>query len=305
MHPYFLLVITLILGYCNNYVNCGSFQSTGGAPNQLDLDKASSEKLQQDFNELDNLLCDKVKSSDPEIIMEFIENLLEKSGQYNFVGMKIKHKLEDAGRLFLTLKWLPDEKTCNKVGFKIISDVARALQSKPFLRRMGGVFSHYTKQHHTTCSRLYPAMVAEKLAKMDKEKLARLEFVASKSMNSCPSSGTEVEGLFSLIKSNNVGPSAQKLEKLFVDLIKAMPADEVKDENLKPEERHREIFKLTAKKYLLEPCEHYITNLADDIFDPATALIHHHVPNVLENQYYHSWALYKFCINAYNQISAN
>lgn len=304
MNTYHLFAIISALSCINNYVYCAGFR---GVPKELDLDEASLRKLQQDFRELDGLLCERAISSDPETNMEFIEKLLAKPGPLNFVGVKIKHKLEDAERLFLSLKQLQDEKLCNRKGFKIISDNAKALQSAPFLRRMGEIFSYYAKQHHTICSRLYPNMVAKRLANMDQDQLKRLEFVVSKLMNRYPSSGTEEEGLFSLIKNNNVGPDMQRLEKLLVDLIKAMPADEEVQisKDLAPEERHRQIFKLTLRKYLIEPCEHYIGNLADDIFDPATALIHHHGPNILETQFYQSWARYKFCINAYNQILAD
>lgn len=305
MNYFYLFSIITLLGSSslNGSVQCGCFGCNGDEPLRLDYDEATFENLQKDFKKLDNILGERAKSRDPEHNMEVLEKFMKESESHNFLGMKIKGKLEDAERLFLSLKQLKDPKMCSKSGFEIISLNAKALKSVPFLRRTGEIFSYYANEHHTICSRLYPAMLAERLAKMDQDKLKRLEILVKQSMNyNYQSSGTEAEGLFSLIKNNNVGPSYKQLEKVLVNLIKEISND--KEPDSKPEQPYQGMFKETLKKYLIEPCEHIMENLADDIFDPATALINFHKVNVLENQFYRSWTRYTFCINAYNQISA-
>lgn len=299
-----IITLLVVSSGLNGCVQCGCLGCTEDTPIRLDSDEARFESIQRDFRELDNILGERAKSRDPEHNMEVLEKFMKESESHNFLGMKIKGRLEDAERLFLSLKQLKDPELCSKRGFQIILLNAKALKSVPFLRRMGEIFSYYANEHHTICSRLYPAMLAERLAKMDQDKLKRLEVLVWQSMKSnYQSGGTEAEGLFSFIKNNNVGPSYGKLEKVLVNLIKKDISNDKKPDS-KPEEPYQGMFKETLKKYLIEPCEHIMENLADDIFDPATALVHHHKVNVLENQFYRSWARYTFCINAYNQILA-
>lgn len=261
-------------------------------------DEVSPLKLGKKFKELEVLLIKRINSDDATENMKIVENLIPEAESSTFMGFKNKKDLAKAEKLFLSLTKLEDEKMCNRDGFKISTDNAKAIKKGGSLKRIGAIYEHYVKKQQEVCFPVYTRILNEKLATMDQAKLKRLDYVMQKSMNKDRKGRTDAHGLFSLIKMGLVGPKVGNL----YETLQNIPQEFSDDSELKKVTESRDLQRLVASRYLIEPCDEFIVNLAEDMFAPASTWIAYHTVDDNQNEFYYNWARYKFCANAYKAI---
>lgn len=255
------------------------------------------EKLGKEFKELDKLLTKRTSSDNAIENMKIVDKLIPQAESSNFMGFKNKKNLAKAERLFKSLTKLEDEKMCNRNGFKISTDNSKALKKAGTPKRVGEVFAYYIELQQDVCLRVFPAILKRKLASMDQDKLRRLDYVMEKSMNKDKGGRIDASGLFSLIRMNHVGPSIENLNKTLRFLVQDIGNDLELKKGVESEA-------LVANRYFIEPCDHFILNLAEDMFALASTWIPIHTPDNNEYEFYHNWARYKFCSNMYRVINS-
>lgn len=295
-----LVTISVLVSSATSYADCvGCFGSSS-----IDTDQLKPEELQKEVRKIYSIIIRKTRSSDGEVNMGIIEKLFRRPESDGFLGFGNNKRLIAAKKLLLSLKELGNEELCGKFGYRILVDVTKAMDSKPIMPRMVRMMRYFVEKHQSTCSHLYPKMLNHRLAKMDAEKLKKLELLFGNTM-SLTGLGMDVDTMYSLIKMDRVGPSEENLTKSLMNIIGMIGFDVNYEENIDAGKMVQDIFERTSRSYLVEPCNHYIGNLGEDIFEPNLAMISTLIFNSNEPQFYRSWARYMFCQNAFKLMKAS
>lgn len=230
--------------------------------------------------------------------MNIVKDILVKPESKSLMPFNSKKKIAGAAKLFSTLEQLIDPAKCNKEGLKIIHENSISLDQRPCLDRVSGIFTHYLKQQEAVCSLIYPGLLKEKLARMEKLNLKRLDDFVQKAVYIDRKGENRVRDLYKEIRINNVKPSAENLHYALEHFFQARPYDKDVIDKSDPQN----ILKRIELKHLIEPCNHYCENLSD-IFDVASTWLYFHETNSNEFEFYYSWAKYMFCNNALKMLN--
>lgn len=276
------IIAFVVLTFSANSLECAEYSA-----------EVQPSKLGKEFRELNKLLTERTDQDEIVESMEIVEKLIPEAESSTCFGFKNKKKLAIAERLFLSLTKLGDKKMCNREGFKISTDNATAIKKAGTPKRVAEIYEFYVELQQIVCFPVLSTMLKEKLATMDQEKLERLDYVMKKSINTYHKGNADANGLFALISMDNVGPEAEKLH----DTLAHLPQD-TNDSELKEYINSGDFDKLVASRYVVEPCDHFMLNLKDDIFTPASTWMRLHKPVINQYEFYYNWVRFKFCVNA-------
>lgn len=288
------ILIALLVSVCfGGSVDCKFF---GGAnKHDLNYDK-SSEKLGKQFKELNKLLIERTASSNAVINLRIIEKLIPEAESSTFLGVKNKKSLVKAKKLLVSLRKLEYEEMCNRLGGAIVTNILKAIRStRSNLSRIEEILAYYLDRQEDVCLRVFPKMLETKLATMDEAKLKRLDYMMERAMNKHCNKKTRADGLFLLISMNYVGPSPMSLYETVTNFAETKPDDL----ELKKDMSSEELNNVVVSRYLVEPCDHLLDNLAKDMFDLASNWVHIHKPDQNQVDFYYNWARCMFCRDAY------
>lgn len=294
------LTILVLISCATSYADCARFFGFSS----IDTGQLKPEELQKEVRKIYRMIMTKTRSSGGELNMDIIENLFRGPESNGFLGFGNNKRLVAAKKLLLSLKELGNERFCGKLGYRILVDVTKAMDSEPVMPRMVSIMRHFVGKHQSTCSHIYTKMLDDKLAKMDAEKLEKLESLFENTMK-YTGLGMKVDTLFSLIKMDQVGPSEENLTKSLTNTLGMISSEGNYEEDMDSGKVIQDMFERTSRSYLVEPCNHYIENLGEDIFEPNLAMISTHMFNSNEPQFYRSWAKYMFRQNAFKVIKAS
>lgn len=281
-HKTFITIF--VLSYITGYADC---------------DKNSDEfRLVEEFRKLENRVSKKTSSKDAIENMKIVENLMLKAESSTFMGFKDKKDLAKAAKLLLAMTKLEDEKMCNREGFKIASDNEKVIMLAGNLEIVRGIFRHYIERQQKVCLKAYSAVLKRKLAIMEQSKLERLNYVMEKSMNNYDGETRDANGLFYLIKMDIVGPKEEKLYETLENLALNSTNDSIWENHLEL----GDLVKLVTSRDLIEPCDHFVASVSQDLFSSDPIWVSHHMVDDSEYDFYFNWVRYKFCMNAYRMI---
>lgn len=206
----------------------------------------------------------------------------------------LRKSLVEALRQFNALERLKGDEKCTKNAYAILVKNDRATNGRAHghfeklgaLRRIENVVYQYSVEHAISCYHVYPQLFETKRAQMDQVQLQRVE----KFLEDLINKSLRLSRSFFFFPSikNVVTPSYQLIREItsisgkasgFVayDMLKRFAKNDkdriylarVVDEQTTKVIINREKVAQLFKKYLVEPCEYYMSELGPEVFIPA------------------------------------
>lgn len=261
----------------------------------------------KEFALIESMLVKNTNSEDPEINMSIVED------SYKVESARAT-PLAEAEELFLSLRQLGSGELCNMYGFNIMVQNHYAIDASADIKelvttpskRIEKVFVAYLKQHNAACRKKYPKMLEEIVESMDKRKLELVVAVADRYIDAIAINfinrfgeqfSTEAEETFLVAKRKYI-PQAGYLH----DMLQTLAKSDSEARCLDPETSHDQVsvnnrhVENMFKKYLLKPCQYFVSKVGVDIYFPARYWIDLHQVDDNQLYWYLNWARFKFCV---------
>lgn len=282
------------------------------------------------FSQINKYLTENVKSDDVEANMAKAKEWLASAPS---AQPPVKQSVVEALKVFTQLHdVLGGEDKCNSDELAILiksDELARGRALVPPsrlspLRRIDKIINHYYVQHAQNCRKFYPQIVANKVAKIDADTLARIDAFTSKIVaeqrertivkhNLAESQKTAVTfGMY--FRTIGEPSNARVVYDVLVELVKDDPERDNLQKNLvEAHENNRPGSVVIAatkrpvnkakidelfKRYLVTPCRAFVRELADDLMSASFDM------KVLEKadkfdlsqaEFYKTWSKYHIC----------
>lgn len=275
------------------------------------------------YQKLNDELIDKTNSKEPEENFKAARELYALHRKNKGVD---KTQL-DADELFLAMSTITDENICSDYTNGILKNVAnqkrndRSDDAYGSSRRVDKIYQIYFDKWAEKCGSSYPAILREKLAKMEKSKLKYLDTFFDEAIDKYVikvdqwSSGkSEVDKLSDMATGFTYVKDVRSLDYIIRKLREIAQTDpnaKSPEDRTIFEEDEKEGWRLFKeskfKQYYAEPCKYYEDQLGTSVFVPSM-LMYRKSKKVLypnDPDFYRAWAKYKFCTTNNDIVSGN
>lgn len=266
----------------------------------------------QEMQEFNEILADKVTTTDPEENFKFARDLLAEYGKDKRVD---KSKLS-AVELFLALSTINDGNICSERTNTIFQNIANnstPTKAGPLkcLRRVDRISANYYDRWLKKCVSSYPRILKEILAKMDPVKLMYLDTMFDEAIHSNENKidkRSEGKSLAFRLMQIATGFTWVKESRSREYVVRKIYEIAQKDPRAKSEE-DRKLFTEDQRlgeyvfkeskffQYYDEPCRYYIQQLGNSVFEPVLLIYRKNKQLLFEDdpEFYRAWAKYYFC----------